>query len=275
MKTTASRRINYMQTLIKREDEELTKRVLLAQFDDPSDGDFAQLVRDDFEMVEEILDMNMIEHTSEEQFKASVKANIRKAAIKHLNQLKESHSKVKHISYEELKIQPYLKSPLFSNMEPSLLFDLRSRTDETFKANFRNMYGNVVPCPLACRNKDEEEDDDTQKHMLECSKLRAEHLAEDAAIGDVNYDDIFSNTSKQKEALVLFTRLIEIRTKILKSTDNPPGDILDPRMGNRLCCSDTLFTSVYCTKCISIGKLIYIYITAIVYDTFLTSEESI
>ena len=146
------------------------------------------------------------------KFKASVKANIRKAAFKHLNQLKESHSKVKHISHEELNIQPHLKSPLFSNMETSLLFALRSRTDETFKANFRNMYGNVVPCPLACRNKDEEEDDDTQKHMLECSKLRAEHLAEDAAIGDVNYDDIFSNTSKQKEAVVLFTRLIEIRT---------------------------------------------------------------
>ena len=70
----------------------LTRRVLLAQFDDPIDGDFAQLVRDDFEMVQETLDMNMKEHTSEEQFKASVKANIRKAAIKHLNQLKESQS---------------------------------------------------------------------------------------------------------------------------------------------------------------------------------------
>ena len=56
--------MNYLQTLLKREDEELTKRVLLAQFDDPSDGDFAQLVRDDFEMVEETLDMNMIEHMS-------------------------------------------------------------------------------------------------------------------------------------------------------------------------------------------------------------------
>ena len=78
--------------------------------------------------------------------------------------------------------------------------------------------------------------------MLVCSKLRAEHLAEDAAIGNVKYEDIFSNTNKQKEAVVLFTRLIEIRTKILKSTENPPGDILDPSMGNRLCCSDTLFT---------------------------------
>ena len=62
MKTTASRRINYMQTLLKREDEELTKRVLLAQFGDPSDGDFAQQVRDDSEMGEETLDMNMIDH---------------------------------------------------------------------------------------------------------------------------------------------------------------------------------------------------------------------
>ena len=115
------------------------------------------------------------------------------------------------------------------------------------------MYGNVVPCPLKCKNKDDEEED-TQKHMLECRKLRAELLTDDVAIGEVKYDDIFSNTSKQKQAVVLFTRLIEMRTKILKSTDNPPGAILDPSMGNRLCCSDTLLTSVYCTKCISIGK---------------------
>ena len=111
------------------------------------------------------------------------------------------------------------------------------------------MYGNVVPCPLACRNKDQEEDD-TQKHMLECTKIRAEHQSEDAAIGDVKYDDIFSNTARQKEAVVLYTRLMEIRRRIMKSTDNPPGDILDPSM----VCSNTLFTLVYCNKCISIGE---------------------
>ena len=187
----ASRRMNYLQTLLKREDEELTKRVLIAQFDDPSDGDFAKLVRDDFEMVEETLDMNMIENTSDDQFKALVKNSIKKAALKYLNKLKESHSKVDHISFEELKIQPYLKSPLFSNMETSLLFALRSRTEETFKANFRNMYGNVVPCPLECKNKDDEKDDDTQKHMLECIKIRAEYLTDDIAMGDVKYDDLF------------------------------------------------------------------------------------
>ena len=36
----SSRRINYLQTILKREDDELTKRVLKAQMDDTLDGDF-------------------------------------------------------------------------------------------------------------------------------------------------------------------------------------------------------------------------------------------
>ena len=43
-------------------------------------------------MVGETLDMNKIEHSNEEQFKASFKASIRKASINYLNQLKETHS---------------------------------------------------------------------------------------------------------------------------------------------------------------------------------------
>jgi hypothetical protein len=46
--------MNFLQTILKR--EELTKRILLAQFDDPSDADF--------EIVGGKLDMNKIEHTN-------------------------------------------------------------------------------------------------------------------------------------------------------------------------------------------------------------------
>ena len=48
----SSRRMNYLQTILKREDEELTKRVLKAQLEDALEGDFASLVKMDFEVME-------------------------------------------------------------------------------------------------------------------------------------------------------------------------------------------------------------------------------
>ena len=40
----ASRRLNFLQIILKRDDEELTKRVLKAQLNRPSPGDFIKLV---------------------------------------------------------------------------------------------------------------------------------------------------------------------------------------------------------------------------------------
>ena len=46
---------------------------------------------------------------------------------------------------------------------------------------------------------------------------------------------IFGNVNKHKEAIVLFTRLLEVRTEIIKDKENPPVDVLDPSMGANLC----------------------------------------
>ena len=222
--------------------------------DNPCDRDFAQLVSNDFKMVETNFDIDLITNTSDDIYKASVKKNIRKSALGYLNKVKQTHSKVKEISYDDLKIQPYLKSPLFTNQETSLLFALRSRTNDIFKANFRNMYGNVVPCPLECWDTDDIAIEDTQKHLLNCDVIKAKYVTADVASGDVEYEDIFGNVKKQKEAVVLFTRLLEVRTEIIKEKENPPVDVLDPSMGANLCYSDIISTAICCTNCISIGK---------------------
>ena len=76
----------------------------------------------------------LIEHTRVEEYKTKVKKIIRGAAFKFLKAIQNPHSKVKDIIYGDIKTQSYLKSPLFS--ESSLLYALRSRTDDVFKANF-------------------------------------------------------------------------------------------------------------------------------------------
>ena len=111
------------------------------------------------------------------------------------------------------------------------------------------MYGNVVSCPLKCPQED------TQYHLLECQPLQKEIITNDLSQGKVLYEDIFGDTIKQKEAVVLFTRLIDARAKVLKEREsNPPGDQLDPSMGSSLCCVNALFTSTRCINCMYIGK---------------------
>ena len=128
----------------------MMKRILLAQVNDPIKGDFIELVKADFLMVEIDFNVNTVETISVDLFKTQEKKKIRDAAHKYLINIQQTHSKIRHIEFKELKLQPYLNSRLFSNDEENLLFALRSRTHEMFKAKFRTMYGNVVWCPLNC-----------------------------------------------------------------------------------------------------------------------------
>ena len=107
-----SRRLNFIQTLLKREEDELTRRVLMAQVRDPCEGDFIELVRKDCEELEIKFDLSFFERTSAADFKTNIKDGIRGAALKYLKIKQQSHSKVKDIQYQKLETQAYIKSPL-------------------------------------------------------------------------------------------------------------------------------------------------------------------
>ena len=187
--------MNYCQTILKRDDEELTKRILLAQVNDPTNGDFIELVKADFLMADIEFNVNTIETINVDHFKKQVKMKIKEAAHKHLVAKQQTHSKIRYIEFKELRIQPYLQSPLFSDEEANLLFALRSRTHEMFKANFRNMYGNVVWCPLKCTGESDVKEEDTQQHLLNCETLGNLVHTDEVANGNVKYSDIFSTSS--------------------------------------------------------------------------------
>ena len=66
--------------------------------------------------------------------------------------------------------------------------------------------------------------------------------ADELSRGAVKYEHLFSEVNKQKEAIVLLSKLIEAREKI--ENDNPPGANLDPSTGvSGLCCGNGDFTS--------------------------------
>lgn len=221
------RRIMYLHTILKRSDDELTKQVLHAQMADPCRGDFVNLVKDDIKAVNLDLNFDDIKSLSKQVLKKQLKSKIKKTAFKHLNKLKSQHSKVRHMSYTELVLQPYLKSKNITNEQAKLLFGLRTKTVKGIKANFAQMNLKCLHCPLKCWENDEAPEIDTQEHLLKCKKL-----ADTEKTGRVEYSQNYSDLMKQKEAIVVFKYYLEKREDLLSN----PANTLDPSTVFSQCC---------------------------------------
>ena len=203
------RRLLYLQTILKRPEEELTYRVLMAQRNDPSPGDFINLVYKDIGDLEMDIDFTKIKEMGIEPFKSFVKKKTRNAAFKHLVSLQAKHSKIKSIQYNGLQCQPYMLSSIFINEEVNLLHSLRSRSVNC-KINFRGLHGDDLSRPL-CQDGCQ----DDQPHMLKCQTLRHLMTSEDVAKSNIKYDDLFGSIHEQKEVTVMFNKLLEIRKRLM------------------------------------------------------------
>ena len=240
----SSRRINYLQTILKRDPEELIRRIYEAQVNKPCDGDFSQLVQKDLQCVGVPLDTNIIQTTGTTEFKKMIKKKISIAALKYLQELQMSHSKVRNLQYEKLSTQPYLTSQLFTNDETKLLAALRSRTHEGFKNNFSNLHAGQINCPLECWMLGDTPVIDSQEHLLSCTVIGQNFHSTDTASSRVEYNDIMGcDTKKQKEIAVLFTKLLSVKEEII--TAREPAQ-LDPCTcdGTCLCNRDSILTPV-------------------------------
>ena len=183
MKST--RRLIYHQTILQREEKELTKRVYKAQKNEPTTGDFVKLLGEDFILINKSQDDKIIEMTNKTDYKQLVKKAIKEAAFNYLKEKQKEHSKVK------------------------LLCALRSRGTEC-KANFKQKYTHTNLLCVLC--KDQTED---QQHILSCRVLLKEFKTDELTIVNIKYEDIFSeDIRKQKSVTSLFYKLFKIR-KIL------------------------------------------------------------
>ena len=207
----SSRRMNYLRTLIMRDDEELTKRILREQQVHPTPGDFLELVKDDFKMCKMLYNEEQIMSSSQEQYKKIIKTNLEKAAFNCMIEKQQGHSKVRDIKYDILKMQPYLKSNKFSNEDVSTLVALRTHTVRGIRSNFKKMYNNNTLCPLLCSPSSPQQD--TQEHLLVCSKLTNRN---EVAKNVISHDDIYGDVQKQKGAAHIFKQLIRKRNKLLE-----------------------------------------------------------
>ena len=107
----------YLQNILKRNPEELIKRVFIAHKNNPTEGDFINLVQEDFSLAKIPYDENAITAMGEDQYKEYIKKHIQAATFSHLTTVQKTHIKVSKIRYENLNTQPYLINPDFSNEE--------------------------------------------------------------------------------------------------------------------------------------------------------------
>ncbi len=132
-----SRRIMFYHNVINRNDDELTKKVMLLQNETKYDGDVLRYIQQDMDLLG-ICDRD-ITTKSKECFKNLLDKKESQLAFKYLHNIAKSHSKVKHEMYKDLNGMPYLQDARFTTEQAKLLFKFRSRMFDV-RNNFRNNY---------------------------------------------------------------------------------------------------------------------------------------
>ena len=130
------------------------------------------------------------------------------AALKHLNDIAENHSKSIKIKKKKLKCENYLKDYRFSKDEVQLLFKLRTRMFPV-KTNFRSKYKLNLACEFCSIGTSD------QEHQLSCPVIR--NFLPDIVDSNVRYQDLFGNTEKQLQFIKIYTKIARQREVLLES----------------------------------------------------------
>ena len=104
-KILACRKIIYLKTILKRNKHDLLRRVYEAQKENPTDGNYINLIKIFFETLGKSISEDNIINMTEDMFKNRVKTFVEKAAFEQLSAITESHSKVREKNYNCLEAQ--------------------------------------------------------------------------------------------------------------------------------------------------------------------------
>ena len=96
------RRLLYLQTILKKTDNEIVKKVYIAQKVSPCNGDWIKLIDSDKEYYNIPLSDEAITEMTEEKYKSFVKSQVKERAFEDLKKIQNEHSKVNNILFEIL-----------------------------------------------------------------------------------------------------------------------------------------------------------------------------
>ena len=202
----AARRIMYLQTILKRNNNEMTKKMYIVQKTNKTKGDFYELVWRDIKMLELNLTEQQICDMKKSYLKKLIKQKVADCGFRYLMKLKEPKSKMNSLQYSKLELEPYFQSPLFKPEQAAMLMALRTRTVRGIHTDFGEMYADKS-CPLKCGYLD------TLENLPRCGALQ--HCIKDDQ-KHIEYRHVYaSDMEQQKAATTLYTQLMDTREKLL------------------------------------------------------------
>ena len=195
----------FLHYLLNRDKNELISKVLHAQKDEPVKNDwFSTVIKDLEEFGLEYMDIEDIKNFTKEEWKKIVKEKCKESSLKYLLDGNQEMSKIKHLKYYDLAIQPYLTSTKISTRRKKYLFQFRTRM-----TSVGYNYGNKVVCPLCQLGKDD------QEHLFNCIIMK------------INSKEIYNITDEKHEAI--YSMNIDILINISKICESAI------RTRNKLC----------------------------------------
>ena len=107
----AERRKSFLQHIMNRHDNELIKKVFLAQKESPTQGDFVTLVEKDLKDLGNTYEEVTSGTLTKTQLKHRMKTSTTSVTLGQLNTMLSTHTKVKkkNIKYNKLEMQSYIK----------------------------------------------------------------------------------------------------------------------------------------------------------------------
>ena len=183
-----------------RDDDELTKKLVICQKETKLNGDFYPQVENDMMMLS--ISEEDVTVCSKEKLRTKLKEKIKEAALAHLLDAARSHSKVRDEIYTDMEGMKYMNDPRFTPEIVNLLFKFRTRMFNV-RNNFRNKYRNSdTLCPL-CKLEE-----DSQEHLFQCTKLSHDDH-------NTQHNDIYSNdTNKLLQVGSTLSKLCSEREEI-------------------------------------------------------------
>ena len=162
-----SRRLIYLQLILKQKETSLIKKFLNTQLSTLKKKDWAYTVKEDLKHLDIQLTINEIEFMPKETYRNLIKKKITQKSLEYLLSKRNARNgKGMKMSYSKLYMQNYLSSEDIdiNNYERKLIFQFRTNMSFSIKSHFRNMHDNVI-----CEGCNVEES--TTKHTLHCNSL--------------------------------------------------------------------------------------------------------
>lgn len=202
-----TRRVMYWWHVVNLDKTEVLHKFYIAQKLNKSKDDWVEQLEKDKVDLDLQMEDDEIKCIKKEQFRNIVKNKIEKFSAKYLMQLKRSHSKTEHLTFNGFKPAEYLMSKNLTSKEVQTLFQLRTRMVDV-KGNFSSAHSNNMWCKLCLLFTE------TQQHLLECPvlRIRTKNLID---FKEADYPMIFGNLKNQEKIAKIYKILIEARKDLL------------------------------------------------------------